>query len=138
MRFEDQSPTGASSAAEPISGELLMPGERRNSAALRASAAEWLKMLSRLLDDAFLIPGTPWRVGLDPLIGLFPVVGDLATVGMSFYILITAAKMQVPRATLYRMGLNIAVDYIVGSIPLVGNVFDFFWKANSKNMELLE
>lgn len=138
MRFDDQSPTGASSAAQPVAGELLMPGERPAGAGPRAASTEWLRALSRLLDDAFLVPGTRFRVGIDPLLGLIPVFGDLATLSMSFYILITAAKMQVPKATLYRMGLNVVIDYIVGSIPILGNVFDFFWKANSKNVELLE
>ena len=140
MRFDDQSPTGASSAAQPVAGELLMPGERPGGAGAgpRSVSTEWLRAISRLLDDAFLVPGTGFRVGIDPLLGLVPVVGDLTTLSMSFYILITAAKLQVPKATLYRMGLNVIIDYIVGSIPLLGNVFDFFWKANTKNMELLE
>jgi hypothetical protein len=142
MRFDDQSPTGASSAAQPVAGELLMPGERPGGAGVgprpRSINTEWLRAVSRLLDDAFLVPGTGFRVGLDPLLGLVPVIGDLATLSMSFYILITAAQMQVPKATLYRMGFNVVIDYIVGSIPLLGNVFDFFWKANSKNVELLE
>jgi hypothetical protein len=142
MRYEPNRPTGQSSAAQPVEGELLMPGEsparEAEAGGSNAVVAGWLKTLSVLLDDAFAVPGLPFRVGFDPLIGLIPVFGDLATVSLSFYILITAAKMQLPKATLYRMGLNIAIDYIVGSIPFLGNVFDFFWKANAKNMELLE
>lgn len=115
-----------------------MPGEIPGAGGQPAGSVMWLRAISRLLDDAFRVPGLRWRVGLDPLIGLIPVFGDLATVTMSFYILITAAQMQVPRATLYRMGMNIVIDYVVGSVPLLGNVFDFFWKANSKNMQLLE
>jgi hypothetical protein len=86
----------------------------------------------------FEVPGLGWRFGLDPLIGLVPVVGDLATTAMSFYILSLAAYFKVPRSTLARMAMNVAIDYVVGSIPLVGNIFDFAWKANQRNVTLLE
>ena len=79
-----------------------------------------------------------WRFGLDPIIGLVPIVGDLASALISFYILSVAAQMRVPRSTMARMGANVAIDYVVGSVPLLGNIFDFAWKANRRNMKLLE
>jgi hypothetical protein len=90
------------------------------------------------LDNAFVVPGFGWRFGLDPIIGLIPIVGDLATTLISLYIIATAAQMQVPKSTLARMGLNIIIDSVVGAIPLVGNIFDFAWKANALNIQLLE
>jgi hypothetical protein len=90
------------------------------------------------MDTAFEVPGLGWRFGLDPIIGLFPFFGDLVTSFISLYILAVAQHYQIPRSTKLRMGLNIAVDYVVGAIPIVGNFFDFAWKANDRNLKLLE
>ena len=121
-------------AGTPVEGELLFDTDGGPQADHRL----WLKLLSSWTDNVFEVPGLGWRFGLDPIIGLVPVVGDLASAAVSFYILSVAAQMQVPRSTLARMGLNVGIDYLVGSIPLFGNVFDFVWKANQKNMKLLE
>jgi hypothetical protein len=99
---------------------------------------QWIKLLSIWTDTVFEIPGLGWRFGLDPLIGLVPVVGDVASAAVSLYILSVAAHMQLPRVTLARMMLNVGVDYLVGAIPFVGNIFDFGWKANYWNAQLLE
>jgi hypothetical protein len=96
-----------------------------------------LGQLSRWMDGLFRIPGTGWRFGLDALVGLVPGVGDLATTAVSFYILAHAVRYRVPKVTLLRMGLNVAVDYLLGSVPLVGDFFDAFWKSNQMNVELL-
>jgi hypothetical protein len=96
-----------------------------------------IALLSRWLDSLFRIPGTEWRVGLDAIIGLVPGIGDTVTTLVSFYILSAAARYGVPRVTMLRMALNVAIDYAVGAIPLVGDAFDVAWKANLKNMELL-
>ena len=93
--------------------------------------------LARYLDGLFRIPGTNWRFGLDALIGLVPNVGDTLTSFASFYILFAGVRYRVPKITLLRMAFNIAIDYIVGSIPLVGDAFDFVWKANRQNMDLI-
>lgn len=98
---------------------------------------ESLEQLSRWLDGLFRVPGLGWRFGLDSLIGLVPGAGDTATTLVSFYILAAGVRYQVPKITLFRMALNIAIDYVVGSIPFLGDAFDFFWKANQKNMDLL-
>jgi len=120
----------------PITGELLDAEARPTRSELQNQ--QWARLLSFWTDSVFEVPGLGWRFGLDPLIGLVPIVGDLASSAVSFYILSLAAHFGVPRSTLARMALNVGIDYVLGSIPLVGNVFDFAWKANQRNMALLE
>ena len=96
-----------------------------------------LDQLSRWMDGLFRIPGVGWRFGLDALIGLIPGLGDTATSLVSFYVLVAGVRYRVPKVTLLRMGFNIAIDYALGSIPLVGDAFDMFWKSNQMNVELL-
>ena len=98
---------------------------------------ESLETLATYLDGLFRVPGTGWKFGLDALIGLVPNVGDLATSLLSFYILIAGARYGVPKITLLRMAFNIGLDYVVGAIPFVGDAFDFVWKANKQNMDLI-
>lgn len=93
--------------------------------------------LAFYLDGLFRVPGTGWRFGLDSLIGLVPNVGDTLTVIPSFYILVAGVRYGVPKITLLRMAFNIGVDYVVGAIPFVGDAFDFVWKANQQNMDLI-
>ena len=96
------------------------------------------RTFARLLDDLIRIPGTKVGVGLDPVIGLIPGVGDVVGGAMSGYILLVAAKEGVPKSVLMRMLGNIALDSVVGVIPLVGDLFDFGVKANRRNIDLLE
>ncbi len=98
---------------------------------------ESLETLSTYLDGLFKVPGTGWRFGLDSLIGLIPNIGDMATSVASFYILVAGVRYGVPKITLVRMAFNVGLDYVVGSIPIVGDAFDFFWKANRQNMDLI-
>jgi len=98
---------------------------------------ESLDRLGWILDDLFRIPVLGWRVGLDALVGLIPGVGDTATTVASLYVLGSAVRYRVPKITLLRMGLNLGIDYAVGSLPLVGDFFDAWWKSNQKNVELL-
>jgi hypothetical protein len=93
--------------------------------------------LARYLDGLFRLPGTDWRFGLDALIGLIPNVGDTITVLPSFYILIAGVRYGVPKITLLRMAFNIGLDYVVGMVPFIGDAFDFVWKANQQNMNLI-
>src|SRR6478735_10068239 len=93
--------------------------------------------LAFYLDDLFRIPGVGWRFGLDALIGLVPNVGDTLTSFASFYILLAGVRYGVPKITLLRMAFNIGLDYVVGSIPFIGDAFDFVWKANQQNMDLI-
>lgn len=97
-----------------------------------------LRRLSQLLDSAISIPGTKISFGLDPILGLLPGGGDTITGGISAYIVIEAAKMGISRDILWKMVGNILIDSFSGTIPIVGDLFDVGWKANVKNMELLE
>jgi len=89
------------------------------------------------MDDLFRIPVLGWRFGLDALVGLIPGIGDTGTTLVSFYILASAVRYRVPKITLLRMGMNIGIDYVLGSLPVVGDVADAWWKSNQKNVELL-
>ena len=109
--------------------------------ALRPTAAEdldrELDVLARLMDAVFRVPGLGWRFGLDPILGLVPMVGDLITTAVSVYILLAGLRYGVPKITLVRMAMNVAIDMIVGSVPLVGDLFDAYWKSNVRNLALL-
>jgi Domain of unknown function (DUF4112) len=96
-----------------------------------------LESLSKYLDDWVKIPVVGWRFGLDALIGLIPNVGDTVTSLASFYILVAGVRYGVPKITLLRMAFNIGLDYVVGAIPFIGDAFDFFWKSNKQNMNLI-
>jgi hypothetical protein len=96
-----------------------------------------LELLAALMDSAFEIPGTNIRFGLDAIIGLIPGLGDTLTSFVSLYILKAASQAGVPRITLLRMATNIGIDYIVGIVPVAGDLFDVYWKANLRNVELL-
>jgi hypothetical protein len=98
---------------------------------------EHLKLLAKLMDSAFEIPGLRLRFGVDAILGLFPGIGDLATSFVSLYILQEAQRRGVSRVTLTRMSFNVLVDLLVGSIPMLGDVFDVVWKSNQKNVKLL-
>ena len=98
---------------------------------------ESLDQLSRWMDGLFRIPGTGWRFGLDAIVGLIPGLGDTVTTVVSLYILAAGVRYRVSKATLLRMGFNIAVDYLVGAIPIAGDLFDAAWKSNQMNVELL-
>ena len=98
---------------------------------------ESLDQISRWMDGLFRIPGVGWRFGLDAIVGLIPGIGDTATTLVSFYILAAAVRYRVPKITLLRMGLNIGIDYLFGSVPIIGDIFDAFWKSNQMNVELL-
>ncbi|BAY28500.1 hypothetical protein NIES2107_03300 [Nostoc carneum NIES-2107] len=104
----------------------------------KAPTVRRLRQLSRILDNAITIPGTQVGVGIDPILGLLPVGGDFLGVMLSCYIVVEAARLGVPRATIGRMVFNIIVDGLVGSFPMLGDLFDFAWKANSMNIQLLE
>jgi len=98
---------------------------------------ERLARLAWLLDSSIPIPGTRFTIGLDALIGLLPVIGDLAGVFLSSYIVREAAALGVPRSILARMMFNVALEGLVGMIPLAGDVFDAAFKANQRNVRLL-
>ena len=94
--------------------------------------------LAWLLDNSIPIPGTRFKIGLDALIGLIPGFGDAAGALLSSYILLEAGKLGVARSTLLRMGANVLIEAVIGIIPLAGDLFDAGWKANQRNLGLLE
>jgi hypothetical protein len=96
-----------------------------------------LQLLANWLDSVFHIPGTRIRFGLDAILGLLPGFGDTLSSIVSLYILHASHRRGVPRITMARMGMNTAIDWIVGSIPFAGDVFDVYWKANQRNVALL-
>lgn len=96
-----------------------------------------VRILAKLMDSAIEIPGLKIRIGLDALFGLLPGVGDIASSFVSLYIVQVANRSGVSRLTLARMTFNILCDWVIGSIPLAGDVFDIFWKANQRNVKLL-
>ena len=99
---------------------------------------EHLEYLVALLDDIFRIPLTGIRFGLDPVIGLIPGVGDWITGAVSFLILVAGWQRGLPRVALTRMVVNIGIDSLVGTVPVLGDVFDASWKSNRKNFTLLQ
>lgn len=105
----------------------------------RQHEARWqrIRRLSNLLDSKFRLPGTTYRFGLDSLLGLIPGIGDTAGLLLSSYILYEAKNLGAPASLLVRMAANIGIDALVGTIPLLGDLFDVVWKANNKNLALL-
>ena len=97
-----------------------------------------LRRLARVWDAAIRIPGTPFAIGLDPLLGLVPGAGDALGAGVALWIVLQAARLGAPATTLLRMLANVAIDALIGAVPVAGDVFDFAWKANLRNVDLLE
>jgi hypothetical protein len=97
-----------------------------------------VRALARLLDNAIPIPGTTWKIGFDPIIGLIPGFGDMIGAVLSGYIVLEAVRAEVPTFTLARMLINVGIDTVLGSIPALGDVFDAAWKSNLMNVALLE
>lgn len=97
-----------------------------------------IRCLSRLMDTAFHIPGTRFKVGLDPIIGLIPGGGDLVAMAISLYIIVLATRFRLPGPILRQMVLNVALESLVGVVPVLGDIFDVFYKSNIRNLELLE
>ena len=96
------------------------------------------RAVTRALDSALGIPGTQIRVGFDPLIGLIPGVGDLVGAALASYILLLAARHGAPKSVLMRMASNLAIDSLVGAVPILGDLFDVGWKSNVRNLALLQ
>lgn len=102
-----------------------------------AHARSRVHRLAWLMDKSIRLPGG-FRIGIDGLVGLVPVIGDLAASGASFYIVAQAAHAGVPAGVLARMVLNVALDAVIGAIPVLGDVFDVAFKANMRNVRLMD
>lgn len=119
---------------QKISPERISP-EQTISPAVRLARIE---RMTHLLDEAFQIPGTNYRVGWDSIVGLVPILGDVATTALSGYIIYEAHKAGASRTVLTRMLANVGFDFIAGSVPLIGDFFDATFKSNRRNTQLLK
>ena len=97
-----------------------------------------LRSISELLDSAFVVPGTTYRIGLDPIIGLVPIIGDLASPLFTIGVLWQGRDLGIPKVVQLRMIFNAAIDALIGAIPVAGDLFDFAWKSSQMNLALLE
>lgn len=97
-----------------------------------------IRELAYLLDNAFRIPLINYRFGVDPILGLVPVIGDFTGLGLSGYLIYRAARMGAPASLLLRMAINSFGDALFGSIPVLGTLVDIVWKANTRNIRMLE
>lgn len=110
-----------------------MPGFGNDPLSIRRR----VEMMEQLLEGLFVIPGTNRRVGLDSIVGLVPVVGDLITASLGAWIVWEARNLGMSKWQLARMAGHVGVDTLLGAIPFVGDAFDFFYKSNSKNLRII-
>ena len=110
-----------------------LPGFGRDPASIRRR----IEAMEALLEGLFVIPGTNRRVGLDSLVGLIPVVGDLVTAGMGAWIVWEARNLGMSKWQLVRMAGHVGIDTLIGAIPFAGDLFDFLYKSNSKNLRII-
>jgi hypothetical protein len=127
-----------------MANEALTDGTSDPEAAVEAlpasvdrSAVGRIRFVATMLDERVRVPGTPVRIGIDPLLGIVPVAGDVLAGLLSLYVVAEAVRLGVSTATLARMLANVAVDVAGGSIPVVGDLFDVAWKANARNADLV-
>lgn len=114
---------------------------KNNHTKLHTSQHPSLKILDKvalLMDDAFTIPGTKIKIGLDPIISMLPVAGDTASFIVSALTILVSARNGASPKVLTQMAFNVLVDYVVGTVPVVGDLFDFYFKANRKNYQLMK
>jgi hypothetical protein len=122
---------------DPFGDQKLATG---NSPVLRPKSVQIereLEVLSQIMDNQFRIPVLGWRFGLNAVIDLVPQVGDVATTIVALYVLISAVRYRVPKITLLRMGTNIAIYFLMGLLPFIGDLFGAWWKPNIRNINLL-
>ena len=119
---------------EPV---IIPPGEYRRRLRDPLDSDEALDQLASVLDDMFHIPGTSIRFGLDPLLGLIPGLGDAISGATSMLIIVAAWRRGLPRITLARMFANVAIDSLLGAMPILGDLFDVWWKSNRMNVNIL-
>jgi hypothetical protein len=114
--------------------EVLPPEEKRK----RQSLEPLFKWLALIMDEIVRVPGTKFRFGLDPLLGLIPGIGDTSSALVSAFALIQAARLGVPKILLARMSLNILLNELIGVIPVVGDAFSFWFKSNARNYQIIK
>jgi hypothetical protein len=120
--------------------ELPNPGEPIRPTPIQYPVSprlERIRFMSRLLDQSIVLPGG-YRIGIDPIIGLLPGIGDFVAMSISFYLVYEAARLGLPTMVLIRMSTNVLIETLVGEIPILGDIFDAVWKANMRNARLVE
>lgn len=120
--------------AKDVDWEVLPPEEKRK----RAQLEPLFKWLAVVMDEFVRVPGTKFRFGIDPLLGLLPVIGDTSSAFVSAFALIQAARLGVPKILLARMAMNIIINELIGIVPVVGDAFSFWFKSNARNYALLK
>ena len=110
-----------------------LPGFGRDPASVRRR----IEAMEAMLEGLFVLPGTNRRVGLDSLVGLIPVIGDIATAAMGAWIVWEARNLGMSKWQITRMAANVGVDTLIGAIPFAGDAFDFFFKSNTKNLKII-
>jgi hypothetical protein len=123
-----------STGARELEWEVLPPEEKQKPSELEPL----FKWLALIMDNFLRVPGTTFRFGLDPLMGLLPGIGDTGSAIISAMALVAAARRGLPKILLARMSLNILINEAVGIIPVVGDAFSFWFKSNARNYELLQ
>jgi len=123
-----------SSAAKEVDWEVLPPEEKRK----REGLEPLFKWLALIMDEFLRVPGTQFRFGLDPLIGLVPGIGDTGSALISAFALIQAVRLGVPKILLARMSINILINEIIGIVPIAGDAFSFWFKSNARNYQIIK
>jgi hypothetical protein len=114
--------------------EVLPPEEKRK----RTKLEPIFKWIAYFMDDVVRVPGTKFRFGLDPLLGLIPGIGDTSSAMVSAFALIQAVRVGVPKVLLMRMALNVLVNEVIGVVPVVGDAFSFWFKSNARNYDIIK
>jgi hypothetical protein len=117
-----------------VDWEVLPPEEKRK----RQGLEPLFKWLALIMDEIIRVPGTNFRFGLDPLIGLVPGIGDTSSALISAFALIQALRLGVPKVLLARMAVNILLNEVIGIIPVAGDAFSFWFKSNARNYEIIK
>jgi hypothetical protein len=115
--------------------KIIQPAGKRNPD--HASTMKWVESFARILDSKFVIPGTRVRFGFDPIMSLIPVLGDLITYFISGALIYTMYQKGASRKVVIKMIMNSTLDAVIGAIPLVGTIFDVFYRSNDRNVKLL-
>ena len=127
-------PGGRRPPLQEVDWEVLPPEEKGKRKALEPI----FRWLAYIMDDVARVPGTQFRFGLDPLLGLIPGIGDTSSALVSAFALIQAVRLGVPKILLMRMALNVLVNEIIGVVPVVGDAFSFWFKSNARNYEIIK
>jgi hypothetical protein len=130
----DQRPGGYRPPLQEIEWEVLPPEEKRK----RQGLEPLFKWLALIMDEFIRVPGTKFKFGLDPLIGLLPGLGDTGSALVSAFALVQAARLGVPKILLARMSLNILINELVGIVPVIGDAFSFWFKSNVRNYQIIK